>query len=233
MKVERDFFNLSKWKKIKFPEQFRGDTWNMQMSAWIYNGEMNFSVRKREFICKLGTMKHITIKKISKENLKTCNFFDSVEPDYVEKIWIRQLVGEEKRDMLEVFPRKTRLIDAANLYHIWFLPEDYQFPFSIEYPTERKYEESGYFYDITFGVKEIQTEYGKVVVLSIKSKDGKGIPWRSKQEIKDDLIGKDETAIELIPKSVTSMKDDECCIIGIPHSFKLPFGLFEGEERMC
>ena len=135
--------------------------------------------------------------------------------------------------MLEIFPRESSLVDMANLYHLWILPVDYQFPFLIEYPTERNYEETGYFYDIMFGVKEIQTEYGKVVVLSIKSRDGKRIPWKSKQEIKDDLIGREETAIEIIPKGVKSMRDDECCIIGMPKKFQLPFGLSEGKERMC
>lgn len=143
------------------------------------------------------------------------------------------MVGEKKRDMLEIFPRESSLVDMANLYHLWILPVDYQFPFLIEYPTERNYEETGYFYDIMFGVKEIQTEYGKVVVLSIKSRDGKRIPWKSKQEIKDDLIGKEETAIEIIPKGVKSMKNNECYIIGMPHRFKLPFGLSERKERMC
>lgn len=234
MKTKRDFFNLSKWEKIKIPEQFRGDSWETQMDEiWRFKGKMNFVVQKREFSCKLGTMNHIIIKKISEENFEKEKFFDSVEPDYEEKIWIRQVVREINRDMLEVFPRESSLVDNANLYHLWFLPKDYQFPFSIEYPTERNYEETGYFYDIMFGVKEIQTEYGKVVVLSIKSRDGKRIPWKSKQEIKDDLIGKEETAIEIIPKGVKSMKDNECYIIGMPHRFKLPFGLSEEKERMC
>ena len=233
MAKKESFSNLSKWKKVELPK-LRGNSWDTQMSeAWRYDGEMNFVVQKREFSCELGTMNHITVKKISEENLMKGKFLDSVEPDYEEKILIRQLVGEEKRDMLEVFPRESSLVDAVNLYHLWILPKDYQFPFSIEYPAERKYEESGYFYHIEFGVKEIQTEYGTLVVLSIKSKDGKRIPWKSKQEIKDDLIGKEETAIELIPKEVTSMKEDECYMIGMPHRFNLPFGLFEGKKRLC
>ena len=234
MSKKENFLNLSNWEKVEIPEQPRGNSWNTQMSeAWMYKGKMTFVVQKREFSCTLGTMNHITIKKISEENLMKRKIFDSVEPDYEEKILIRQVVGEEKRDMLEVFPRESSLVDAVNLYHFWILPNDYQFPFPIEYPTERTYEESGYFYHIEFGVKEIQTEYGKVVILSIKSKDGERIPWKSKQEIKDDLIGNEETAIELIPKGVKSMKDDECYIIGMPHRFHLPFGLSEEKERLC
>lgn len=234
MKPKRDFFDLSKWEKFKIPEQFRGEHWDTQMSeVWRFKGKFYFVVQKREFSCEWGQMNHITIKKISKENFENGRVFDSVEPDYQEKIWIRQVVRETNRDMLEVFPRESSLVDMENLYHLWILPIDYHFPFSIEYPTERNYEETGYFYDIMFGVKEIQTEDGKVVVLSIKSRDGKRIPWKSKQEIKDDLIGKEETAIEIIPKGVKSMKDNECCIIGMPKRFQLPFGLFEGKERMC
>lgn len=32
---------------------------------------------------------------------------------------------------IEIFPRKSDLIDAANMYHLWVLPEHYRFDFGL------------------------------------------------------------------------------------------------------
>lgn len=234
MTKRKNFSNWKKWQKTTFSQESMGNSWCTQISeAWTYNGNMNFVVQKRVFTCKLGTMEHIIIQKISRKNILSGNLFDSIEPTYADKLNIRKIIEKENQDMIEIFPKESTLVDAANLYHLWVLPKDYQFPFSIEYPEEITYEESGYFYDIRFGVKEIQTEYGKLIVLLIKSKNGTWIPWKAKQEIKDDLIGIEKTAIELIPKNISFMKEGECYIIGLPSKFQLPFGLREEKEQMC
>lgn len=232
--MRKKFSNWKKWQKTTFPKELMGNSWCTQISeAWTYSGNMNFVVQKRVFNCKLGIIEHITIQKISRKNILSGNLFDSIEPTYADKLNIRKIIKKENHDIIEVFPKESTLVDAANLYHLWVLPEDYQFPFSIEYPEKITYEESGYFYDIKFGVKELKTDYGKMVTLLIKSKDGTRIPWKSKQEIKDDLIGKENTAIEIIPKNVSSMMEGECYMIGLPTKFQLPFGLSEEKEQMC
>jgi hypothetical protein len=41
------------------------------------------------------------------------------------------LVGPE-RLAVEVFPPRSELDDAANMYHLWVLPEGFQLPFRLE-----------------------------------------------------------------------------------------------------
>lgn len=42
-----------------------------------------------------------------------------------------ELFGRE-RVGVEVFPKESELIDAANMYHIWILPENMNLPFGID-----------------------------------------------------------------------------------------------------
>lgn len=42
-----------------------------------------------------------------------------------------ELFGPE-RIGVEVFPKESELIDAANMYHIWILPENMALPFGID-----------------------------------------------------------------------------------------------------
>lgn len=41
-----------------------------------------------------------------------------------------ELVGAE-RVAVEVFPAVSELVDSANLYHLWVLPEGFALPFSL------------------------------------------------------------------------------------------------------
>lgn len=41
-----------------------------------------------------------------------------------------ELVGPE-RVAVEVFPARSRLIDHANMYHLWVLPEGFELPFAL------------------------------------------------------------------------------------------------------
>lgn len=42
-----------------------------------------------------------------------------------------ELVGSD-RTVIEVFPPESELVDNANLYHLWVLPEGFSLPFKIE-----------------------------------------------------------------------------------------------------
>ena len=46
-----------------------------------------------------------------------------------------QLVGEH-REAIEIFPATSRLIDAANHYHLWVMPEGAQVPFGFGYEDQ-------------------------------------------------------------------------------------------------
>ena len=44
-----------------------------------------------------------------------------------------ELLGQE-RLAIEVFPPESQLIDAANCYHLWVLPEGFELPFGLHIP---------------------------------------------------------------------------------------------------
>ncbi|MEP0763910.1 MAG: hypothetical protein HRF48_14365 [Chloroflexota bacterium] len=49
-----------------------------------------------------------------------------------EKQWIKdQIVGPE-RLAIEVYPAREKLVDAANMYHLWVMPVGFTLPFGIK-----------------------------------------------------------------------------------------------------
>ncbi len=52
--------------------------------------------------------------------------------DWRDLQWIKnQLFGEE-REMVQLFPAESRLVDTSNQYHFWVGPIDFKFPFGFE-----------------------------------------------------------------------------------------------------
>ena len=65
--------------------------------------------------------------------------------------------------------------------------------------------------------------------------DGSGdIPWRIKQEIKNDLFGKDRIAIEVFPKDANLVDDADTYHLWVmPKGFKMPFGIHPTKDPQC
>jgi hypothetical protein len=40
-------------------------------------------------------------------------------------------VGGPERIAIEVYPRDSELVDDANMYHLWLLPEGFDLPFGL------------------------------------------------------------------------------------------------------
>lgn len=90
----------------------------------------------------------------------------------------------------------------------------------------------------------IQTEWGKVEHVTIQihkeglgdfSSDGTGdIPWKVKQEIKNELFGEKRLAIEVFPKEKNLV--DVCDVYHLwvfDKNFDLPFGLHPARDPQC
>lgn len=65
--------------------------------------------------------------------------------------------------------------------------------------------------------------------------DGSGdIPWNVKQEIKNEIWGKDRLAIEVFPKEKDLVDVTDCYHIWVlPKGFKLPFGIHPTHDTQC
>lgn len=48
-----------------------------------------------------------------------------------EKQWIKNTLFGEERTAIEVFPQQSRLINEANMYHIWVFEKGFELPFGI------------------------------------------------------------------------------------------------------
>lgn len=89
----------------------------------------------------------------------------------------------------------------------------------------------------------IATEWGKVEHAAITcstSNNGmtfngeKDIPWKVKQEIKNELFGEDRVAIEVFPKTDRLIDANDTYHLWIlPKGFNLPFGIHPIKDKQC
>ena len=86
--------------------------------------------------------------------------------------------------------------------------------------------------------RAIKTEWGIVEHVTIERSgnglNGGDIPWRVKQEIKDELYGIRATAIEVFPakKNLVDAADVYHLWV-LPKDFKLPFGIHPYRDTQC
>ena len=82
--------------------------------------------------------------------------------------------------------------------------------------------------------RQIRTEWGTVEHVAIQRMGaGDDVPWATKQEIKDELFGRDRTAIEVFPSKKNLI--DVCDIYHLwilPKDFKIPFGIHPLRDPM-
>lgn len=78
--------------------------------------------------------------------------------------------------------------------------------------------------------REIETEWGFVEHVCIRNSDNTDIPWREKQRIKNELFGKDRTAIEVFPTETELVDEANMYHIWVlPKGFTIPFTLKKKE----
>lgn len=65
---------------------------------------------------------HLSIKRIDREPIHDWRHLQAIK---------NELVGAE-REAFEVYPAESRLVDAANQYHLWALPEGARLPVGFD-----------------------------------------------------------------------------------------------------
>lgn len=83
-----------------------------------------FVVLGRDVRTKVGEVLHLAIRNAPNTDIP-----------WAEKMWIKNSIAGESAYAVEVFPSADRLIDEANMYHIWVLQA--RLPFGIHSLDER------------------------------------------------------------------------------------------------
>ncbi|MDK8188990.1 hypothetical protein QP794_02675 [Paenibacillus sp. UMB7766-LJ446] len=72
--------------------------------------------------------------------------------------------------------------------------------------------------------RPVATEWGQLIHACIRNVEGTDIPWAEKQRIKDELLGRDRTAIEVFPAATELVDEANMYHLWVlPAGMKLPF----------
>lgn len=110
----------NRWIEKPSPKSMRrGSGWFGQMNrSYTYNGE--YAAITREIDTEWGRVIHCALRNKN-----------GTEISWKEKQWLKDSLFGEDRVAIEVFPQKDRLVDAANMYHIWIFEKGFELPFGI------------------------------------------------------------------------------------------------------
>lgn len=107
---------LSDEDLARIPEMFRHEQ--------IFKNNL-FQVNiRRLFVEDLGDMLHLSIKRIDREAFHDWRVFQRIK---------NELVGPSF-EAVEIYPPESYLVDSANQYHLWVLPEGVLLPFGFRDP---------------------------------------------------------------------------------------------------
>ncbi|MGM0806493.1 MAG: DUF7694 domain-containing protein [Bacillota bacterium] len=111
------------WKRHAAPNSFK----QHKHSGWFgemdraYSDGSSYAILIRTVETEWGLVEHAAIRN-----------GDNTDIPWGEKQRIKNEVFGTERVAIEVFPKESELVDAANMYHLWILPEDMELPFKID-----------------------------------------------------------------------------------------------------
>lgn len=111
---------MSKWIGKPSPKSLRrGTGWFGELDKVWVDGE--YAVMSRPLQTEWGEVTHACIRNV-----------DNTDIPWAEKQRIKNELFGVDRIAVEVFPAETQLVDEANMYHIWILPEGFKMPFTLK-----------------------------------------------------------------------------------------------------
>lgn len=127
------------WIK-SIPPKMLHDEFGVYMGKWMPEMDRCW-IRKEDGCCvcsrlvrtKFGNVEHVTITMNRKGQILTHD--GSGDLPWAEKQKIKDELFGENRAAVEVYPPKDRLIDAADVYHLWVFDKRFRLPFGI-HPKE-------------------------------------------------------------------------------------------------
>lgn len=110
------------WIEHPSPKKLKqGNGWFGELSRILRDKNNQFVVMIREVETDWGVMAHAVIKSASDDDIP-----------WRDKQRIKNEIFGDECIAVEVFPKKSELVDHANLYHIWILPDGMELPFGID-----------------------------------------------------------------------------------------------------
>lgn len=106
------------WTRHEGPPPGARGGWPADISHCFANGV--FAVLVRPIASPIGEVLHLAIRTVT-----------SREPSWSDLQRIKnELIGAE-RHSVQIYPRQSRLVDEANMYHLWIMPEGFEPGFGL------------------------------------------------------------------------------------------------------
>lgn len=115
-KIDYRAFMAAPWN---LSEQDARDTAARMAREWVLRSD-TYQVAMIDWPCLplAVTLTHLSIKRIDREPIHDWREFQMIK---------NTLCGPE-REAVEIYPAESRLVDTANQFHLWVLPEGRQWP---------------------------------------------------------------------------------------------------------
>lgn len=111
---------MSKWIREPSPaDKGYGDGWCAQLDRCWRKGN-KYVAMARNVKTAWGIVQHVCIRNR-----------DNTDIPWAEKQKIKNELFDRSATAIEVFPADDRLVDAANMYHLWILPDGFMLPFGL------------------------------------------------------------------------------------------------------
>lgn len=111
---------MPNWKREPSPKDIGyGGGWLLEMDHCWRQGR-KYLAMSRMVQTAWGLVRHVCIRNQ-----------DCTDIPWAEKQRIKNELFGRNAVAIEVFPAEERLVDAANMYHLWILPDGFQLPFGI------------------------------------------------------------------------------------------------------
>lgn len=112
--------------------------WMPEMDRCWMDYERGYSVSSRMIYTKQwGNVEHVTISRVHKDGEPIASTDGANAIGWSEKQMIKNELFGEDRFAIEVYPKQDRLVDVADVYHLWVFGKKYDMPFGI-HPKEYK-----------------------------------------------------------------------------------------------
>jgi hypothetical protein len=113
---------LKGWIGKPTPKSMKyGSGWVREIDEVYVDEAYQYCVMIREVDTPWGKVQHAAIRNTP-----------STDIPWAEKQRIKDEIFGKEATAIEVFPSETELVDEANMYHLWVLPEGFTLPFSIK-----------------------------------------------------------------------------------------------------
>ena len=104
------------WTIKNFPKGSAGSGWAADFNTCYVNGI--FSVLDRELKTSWGKVRHLAVASLS-----------GIRPSWHEMQRIKNEIAGPSTTAIEVYPPDDRVVDEADMFHVWVLPS--KLPFGI------------------------------------------------------------------------------------------------------